>query len=174
MIKITAIEKQADGSWKFTWDETAEVRVVLWGEEIETVTGGTTTFYRPEYEAAPPPLEIVRLSDFAITERNPKAVLLQWYKVASDPPVAEYEIEWWSGSEWESITSVSQSDALWVYTYLTGDLSDETSYRLRVVPVNDQRRDGDVQEFQEYIVRSLEKPQVAYAIASGTLTISAG
>lgn len=172
MINITSITKQADGTWRFVWGESGTFRVILLGEEVATTTDSYYDYYSGEYESTPPPLEIVEDGEFAISERNPSYLVLQWNRVDTDPPVTHYEVEWKNGSTWTHVVTVPQADNVQVFTHISNILADETEFELRAVPINNERREGDAQRFKAFIARRPNIPSITAACSGGTLTIS--
>ena len=144
MINFTSIQL-IDDLWVYTWATgPGEVRVVLWGVEIDRTSDTSYTYEESLYNSATiaPPLEVVSasLGELAISEYNRPYLVLQWYRVAG---AAYYEIEYWNGTSWDPQGSVPDDPDTFIFLVTTPVLEDMTETQWRVVAVADTKRESD-------------------------------
>lgn len=98
---------------------------------------------------------------------------LYWVRTTATD-VDFYRVEQKEGAgDWTSIGRVYHSEARWVYSLLTGVLTDLASYQFRVVPVDRAGNDGTpVTLDAETVVRSPDAPDFTASYDGGTQRIT--
>lgn len=170
-IPFTTVEL-VDGSWVFTWAVgTGPVRVVLWGNIIDTTTDNTYSYGSHKLYATDtvaPPLEVWPAGVTAISERNKPYVVLQWYRVEC----RHYLIEYYDGTDWVYFGTVLDSPDVPVVTFTTPLLPDGELTQWQVRAVDDNKRQSDPVTFHRVIGRPPDVPAIpVLTCAAGTLTV---
>ena len=171
-ISFTAVTKNIDGSWTYTWAAgLGTVRVVLWGHLLATTDDTEYTYTPPLHNSATiaPPVEVVLDGELACSEANVCFLRLQWYRVAC----RRYDIEYKDGASWVLVTSVADDPLIYVQTFETPLLPDQVLSEWRVTAIDDDKREGTPLAFGWYVVRPPDPPSVPdLACVLGTLTVS--
>jgi hypothetical protein len=150
MIQFTSIIRSTDGSWTFNWNATTgSYRIVLWGEELATVSVTSYNYRNPTYKDFPPPLEVVDYG-LALSEENEPYLVMQWY---GEPQASNYLIQQSkdNGATWGNIGSLEENGQ-WIYTFRTGILVDRTKYQYRVIAVDNVDNQSPARYYTKYIV----------------------
>lgn len=164
-VAFTAITRNADGTWTFTWAGTGPFRVVERGSLLDIVTASP---YRSRPSTTPPALEIVLEDEVALSEQYPPRVRIQWYQ---DPEASSYTVERDTGSGYATAKSISEEGKP-VSEYTTPKGADGDEILLRVKAVGEF---GDVSTAVEYegkIVTLPLPPDVETNYASGNITVT--
>lgn len=141
-IDFSSIVFQPDGSWLFQWTDTSwpAYRIVLFGMELKNSITNNQFVYSlgtPAYPNFPPPIELVGMGQLAVSELHQPIVVLQWYNDAQPSVFTDH----YQGQQYDPVNhiwfngpSVSET-GLWVYTFNTPVLADDTSYNFRIVAI---------------------------------------
>jgi hypothetical protein len=174
---ILSIVQNADKSWTFTWQplaNTTTYRVVLWGIQLALTTSTSYTWTGFEYKDFPPPLEIMSedAGTLALTEIFQPYLVMQWY----GETCSYYQVEQYlsASSLWNPIRQVTES-GVWMYTYQTPTLLDETLYQFQVVAVDFYGNRSTPRLYTRYVVTTPFPPdsEVTLSYAAGNVVISA-
>jgi hypothetical protein len=150
MIRFTSISRTASKSWLFTWDDTGgPYRVVLFGLEIARTDSPQYVFSSMgTYMDYPPPIEVVKDGELAVTEEYPPDLVVQWYRV---PGASSYRVEEYVGGQWVFAANVVQNRNT-VFTHQTGPREDQTDIDIRVAAVNELEDIGAYQQYHKFNV----------------------
>jgi len=161
--------KKANGFWLFEWDGDSGDSFDIWldGVLLETVTGGEYECVEPDYDEAPPPLEIVADDSYTFAENDlyPPFAYIQWRGVLG---CAGYVVEKLVGATWVTQDVIAENLKGWYY-YRTAVLEDGGSYYYRVVATTLGGSEGTPVDFIVDIVRNPSPPSVSFSIESNGL-----
>lgn len=187
-LPFTSIVLNSDKSWTFTWAPTSAVyyRVVLWGVELARGTFTSFNFDRNEYRKYPPPLEVVEtvieeveteddvleveVAELAVSEQHSPYFVIQWYQ---DLTADAYLVEQYVEGEWRTVRRVNET-GLWVYTYTSQVLEDDTTYHLRVTAEGELGDKSDPVSFTKFVVTPPRPPDpdITVTYAAGNIQIA--
>jgi hypothetical protein len=160
-----------NGAWTYTWATgLGTVRVVLWGETIDTTTENSYTLSGANVTSATaaPPLEVVVEGERAVSEENVCFLLLQWHTVVC----SRYVIERKNGATWEIYCSIQNHALGPIVSLTTPVLPDQTVAEWRVTAVDENKREGAPLNFEWKIVRPPNPVSVSeLSCVSGTLAV---
>ena len=156
-IDFTSVEYTDDG-WKYTWAPgLGEVRVVIWGTELETTTTNSHTYTQFLYyndEDIAPPVEVVPVGSMAISEQNLCRIPLQWHRT----PCSYYDVEFWDTDMWLAWTILDDDPLIPVRTYLTPLQDDMADTMWRVTAIDEDTRESDPLVYNWHTVRPPDPP----------------
>jgi hypothetical protein len=134
MIQFTSIVQNSNKSWTFTWADAgvASYRVVLDGILLAVPVELSYTTELFGYEDYPPELEVVKVGELALSEQYSPYVYLQWYY----EPCVCFVVKQLVGASWVQVARIMNNEALWVYTWRTRKLTDDTDYQFRIYAVD--------------------------------------
>lgn len=176
MEYFTAIEKQSDGSWKYTWDASSGVSYEVWFNGIlqDVVEDGEyiciiTDYEGVSYDDVPPPLEVIPTTDEPESETYPPFIIMQWKGIEG---AAHYQIEEFDGSD-STIRATQAEVGLWYYKFQTHSLEDDEEADWDVTVLDETGTGGTPLDFTKLVVRNPEPPDVDIEYSSsGEVTIS--
>lgn len=153
MIPIRTVKLREDRRWEFSWDATGAsyYRIVLYGQEIERVTGAGYVHQAPGWERFAPFIEVVEEEEQALSEQNLSFLIIQWYDNRDDS--AYYEVSEYVDGEWVVKHIVQDDENVWVYTIQTPNLEDETLHQFKVIAYDIEGDASGEVKFDVFTVR---------------------
>jgi hypothetical protein len=165
------VTRRADGGWSFAWDPgTPPYAIWLDGHLIATVDEEESyEFIRPNYDDAPPDLEILNTADVSESELYPPFLQIQWRGLLT---AAGYIIQQYIAAAWVSIQTIQEKQKGY-YIWRSPALDDGSSPLYRVMASDLQGNVGDPIAFTVEVVRNPEHPEVEFSIStSGDVVVS--
>jgi hypothetical protein len=151
-LPFTSIVLQPGGDWLFSWNSTGAgtYRLVLAGRQVGVADDSDTTFtfFTPGFETYPPPLELVAVTDQALTELYPPYLLMQWYTTPCDYYVVGEVVD----GQLTNYQSVSEQNKQWVYSYTAPGLVDQTAHDFQVIAVGNAEQTAPPIDYHIFIV----------------------
>ena len=98
----------------------------------------------------------------------PGTMTLRW---DGTPDATSFRVEQYIGSEWVAKQVVIADDSR-VFHYDSELLDDSTVHQFRIVPIDDQGRDGTILEFEAEMCRYPDEPSQAMSITGGEIVVT--
>jgi hypothetical protein len=112
--------------------------------------------------------DVLDVVDDLPDEYFPGAVTLRW---DGTPDATSFRIEQYVGSEWIAKHVVIADDSR-IFHYESELLDDSEVHQFRIVPVDDQGRDGTILEFEAEMCRYPDEPSQAMSITGGEFVVA--
>ncbi len=174
-----------DGVWHYVWPTgLGAVRVVLWGGTLAETSDNEFTYAASSLYASlrdAPPIEVVLvvddfvwddgealvwadsvalvfgdgIGDLALSEVNQPYRVLQWYRV----PCSHYVIEFKNGAVWTFHSTLPDNVSIFMQTFTTPLLPDQTETLWRVTAVDANKRKSDAIGYRSMVVRPPNPPR---------------
>lgn len=166
------ITKTQRGSWLFSWSgESSDDTFEVWleGSLLAETSDEEYECVLPDYDATPPPLEILAAGVDAQNKTYPPLLTIQWRRVAT---AAYYQIEEYVDSAWVMRVRMTENGSEY-YAYKTPVLDDCTTTQWRVTGLNSVGDIGTYITFSSFLVRNPPPPAVTIDYADGAVVITA-
>jgi hypothetical protein len=171
-VTITDTTQKSDTLWLFTFSSdlggTPTFYIYIDGVLNETTTA-TTKLVQIQYDREFQ-IEILDDVNAVPAEAYPDFARISWEPVAN---AAKYRIDQWDGvSAWDELAVILDTNQN-TFVYDTQKIDDVTDYTFRIVPLNSADIEGSPREFNLFMVRRPDRPNVTYTYDNGTAKITA-
>lgn len=112
--------------------------------------------------------DVLDVADDLPEEFFPGTMTLRW---DGTPDATSFRIEQYVGSEWVAKYVVIADDSR-VFHYESELLDDSETHQFRIVPIDNEGRDGTILEFEAEMCRYPDEPSQAMSITSGEITVA--
>ncbi len=171
---ITNIQKVGAKVWRYDYSGTAPFRVYidgqLWGGMSRTET---FIIVQGDSDNEPVPIEVIDSTENESDVQQvkyPQRAILQW-RSAEDTDF--YLVERFVSGEWVVQRTIHSHPDATYHRYESDQLADVTTHQFRITAVNSSGDQGEPIPFDVLTVRNPPPPEIAVALAGGTITVSA-
>jgi len=112
--------------------------------------------------------DVLDVVDDLPNEFFPGTITLRW---DGTPDSTSFRIEQYVDSEWVARQVIIADDSR-VFHYESDLLDDSTVHQFRIVPIDDQGRDGTILEFEAEMCRYPDEPSQAMSITGGEIVVA--